>query len=296
MFHGPDLELDLEATRRVVRFVLDGGFNESNGELLAVGAAGDFSTMTFDERCKTCEAILDEADGGIPIVMGAQTTSTGELVKLAHAAERMGAEYIQISCPFYFNHTEEDFYEYVYAAANAVDIGIVIYNTFWTTANISLAMVERLAEIDNVVGLKWATPRTDAMEFEQVITTFAGRLCVIDNQVQFSVSHMMGARGFEAHPCIYWPQWGVRLWELLETRRYPEAQETILKVAVPFYKLWTDIEQEYTSGDGYLDKLCLELLGLPSSRNRPPTRDIRDRYSDRARNMLLEAGVPRVRR
>ena len=81
---------------------------------------------------------------------------------------------------------------------------------------------------------------------------------------------------------------------LLEARRFAEAQETIVKVAVPFYKLWTDIETEYTSGDGYLDKLCLELVGLPSSRNRPPTRDVRERYRDRTRRMLIDAGVPGV--
>lgn len=294
MFRDPDLELDLEATRKVVRHILDGGFDAANGELLSGGAAGDFSTMTFDERCRVCEGILEEAGGAIPVVMGAQTACTRELVQLAKAAERMGAEYIQISPPFYFNHGQEDFYEYVCAAAEAADIGIVIYNTFWTTANISLGWVERIADIPNVVGLKWATPRTDAMEFEQVVTTFAERLTVIDNQVQFTMSHMMGARALEAHPCVYWPQWGIRLLDLLDAGKYAEAQETILNVAVPFYKLWTDIEVEYTSGDGYLDKLCLELVGLPSSRNRPPTRDVREHYRERTRRMLIGAGVPGV--
>ena len=60
----------------------------------------------------------------------------------------------------------------------------------------------------------------------------------------------------EAHPCVYWPEWGIKLFGLLHARRYADAQETIVKVAVPFYKLWVDIETEYTSGDGYLDKLC----------------------------------------
>ena len=296
MFRDTDLEVDLGATRRVVRYMLDGGFDASNGELLSGGAAGDFSTMTFEERCRVCEAILEEANGEIPVVMGAQTTSTRELVQIAKAAERMGAEYIQVSCPFYFNHGQEDFHEYVCAAAEAADVGIVVYNTFWTTANVSLGWVEKLAEIPNVVGLKWATPRTDAMEFEQVVTTFAERLTVIDNQVQFAYSHMMGAWALEAHPCVFWPAWGIKLLGLLGEGRYAEAQGEIVKVAVPFYKLWTDIETEYTSGDGYLDKLCLELVGLPSSRNRPPTRDVRERYRERARRMLIEAGVPGVRK
>ena len=62
----------------------------------------------------------------------------------------------------------------------------------------------------------------------------------------------------------------------------------------PFYKLWKKIETDYTSGDGYLDKLCMELVGLPSSRCRPPTRDVREKYREEAREMLIQSGTPRV--
>src|SRR5688572_8718703 len=86
------------------------------------------------------------------------------------------------------------------------------------------------------------------------------------------------ARGFEAHMYNYWPQWGVQLTRLLNERKYEQVQETLVRVALPFYSLWVEIEQEFTGGDGYLDKLCMELVGLDSSRCRPPTRDIRPRY------------------
>jgi hypothetical protein len=52
--------------------------------------------------------------------------------------------------------------------------------------------------------------------------------------------------------------------------------------------------EQYTRGDGYLDKLCMELVGLASSRCRPPTRDVRDRFRERTRQMLIECGVPGV--
>jgi hypothetical protein len=38
----------------------------------------------------------------------------------------------------------------------------------------------------------------------------------------------------------------------------------------------------------------MELVGLPSSRNRPPTRDVREWFRDKARQMLLDCGVPNV--
>ena len=73
MFRDPDLELDLEATRSHVRFLMERGINADNAVLLAGGAAGDFSTMTFDERAAVARAIIEEAAGKVPVAMGAQT-------------------------------------------------------------------------------------------------------------------------------------------------------------------------------------------------------------------------------
>lgn len=294
MFTDPDLELDCSAIQRHVRFLRERGIRIGNGVLLAGGAAGDFSTMTFDERIRVAEAVKEAAAGEVPLAMGAQTTSTRELVRLAREAERLGYDFIQISCPFYFNHTEGDFLDHVRAAAEAADIGIIIYNTFWTSAAVSFRTVERLVEIPNVVALKWATPRTDAMEFEDVVSSFSGRISIIDNHLMFPLSHAIGARAFEVHLSNYWPEWGIRLVQDLNAGRFAEVQRSLVTEAMPFYKLWMEIESSFTSGDGYLDKLCMELVGLGSSRCRPPTRDIRDAYRERCRAMLLQCGVPGV--
>ena len=294
MFSDLNLELDCAAIERHVGFLLERGVKAGNGVLLAGGAAGDFSTMSFDERVRVAETVRAAADGRLPLAMGAQTTNTRELVALARAAERLNFDFIQVSCPFYFNHTEGDFLDYVRAAAEAADIGIIVYNTFWTSAAVSFKTIERLVEIPNVVGLKWATPRTDAMEFEDVVSTFSSRLSIIDNHLMFPLSHALGARAFEVHLSNYWPEWGIRLVEDLDAGHYAEVQRSLVSDAMPFYKLWLEIEAQYTSGDGYLDKLCMELVGLDSSRCRPPTRDIREHYRDRCRDMLNACGVPGV--
>lgn len=289
--------IDEPALRTYVRFLVDNGLRDGRATLLAGGAAGDFSTMTFEERVRVASIVVDEAKGQVPIAMGAQTTSTLELMRLAQAAQTLGADFIQVSCPFYFDHGEADFEEFVRAgAAAAPDIGLIIYNTFWTSTGISFAMVERLAEIPNVVGLKWATPRTDAMEFEDVTSHFSQRFTIIDNNLFFAFSPMpvMGAKAFEVHLCNFWPEWGIKLIDEINAGNYAEIARMLVQEAMPFYKLWVRIEKEHTSGDGYLDKLCMELVGLPSSRCRPPTRDIRGEYRDDALRMLREIGCPRL--
>ena len=288
-----ELSVDLYAMRKHVSFLIDGGITAGNGVLLACGAAGDFSTMTFDERVAVTAALVEEAAGRVPVVMGGQTTSTTELVRLARAASEIGAEFMQVSPPFYFAHTDDDFMEYVAAAAAASDVGMVVYNTHWTSLEISNSLIDRLATLGTVAGLKWSMPDNGFMEFEGVVADYSERFCIIDNQLRFPTSHMLGARGIEVHICNFWPQWGVRMWGLLNDGRYVEAQHELVRVVLPFMRLWTEMEG-YTSGDGHLDKLCMELVGLPSSRSRPPTRDIRDLYRDKARAMLKTIGAPNV--
>ena len=292
-----DLPVNEPALRQHVRFLVDAGLTAEYAVFLAAGAAGDFSTMTFDERVRVASIVSDEVDGMAPVAMGAQTTSTLELKRLARAAKSAGADFIQVSCPYYFAHTEGDFEEFVLAAAEAEPgIGIIVYNTYWTSSNISFEMVERLADIPNVIGLKWAVPRTDAMEFEDVTSHFSKRFTIIDNNLFFAFSAMppLGARAFEVHNCNFWPEWGIRLVDAVREGSHVEIARMLVEEAMPFYKLWTRIEGEFTSGDGYLDKLCMELVGLPSSRCRPPTRDIRGIYRGAALDMLKQIGAPRL--
>ncbi len=293
----PGYPIDETALRSYVHFLLENGLSGNYATFLAGGAAGDFSTMAFEERRRVASIVIDEVGGRAPVAMGAQTTSTLELVRLAETAQKLGADFIQISCPFYFEHGEADFEAFIReGAAAAPEVGIIVYNTFWTSTGLSFGLIERLSEVPNIVGLKWATPRTDAMEFEDVTSHFSDRYTIIDNNLLFALSAMpaLGARAFEAHLCNFWPEWGIRLIDEATAGNYAEIGRMMVEEAMPYYKLWVKIEKEFTSGDGYLDKLCMELIGLPSSRCRPPTRDIREAYREETLAMMRAIGVPRL--
>src|SRR5262249_30002549 len=155
------------------------------------------------------EAVLDEAAGKIGVIVGAQSTSLRDTAAVARGAARLGAIAIQVSPPYYHAHTEQDIYEFVKAAAEAADVGVVLYTTFWQCKT-ALDLISRLVELPSLVSLKWAAP--NIIEFEKGFHLFAKRLCVIDNQFPFVFSHLLGARGINTHPTNYWPEWGVRLW------------------------------------------------------------------------------------
>ena len=293
-----NLPLNFDALKDYVEFLLGNGLNSKNCTLLFGGAAGDFSAMSFDERTSLAIEGSKIVNGRVPIALGGQTTNTQELEKLAIIAKDCGYDYLQVSCPFYFKHTEDDFIEYVRAASKAANgVGIILYNTFWTSTSVSNQLIERIKNLQNIVGLKWATPRTDAMEFEDVTSTYSDRFTIIDNNLFFPYSAMkpLNATAFEVHMCNFWPEWGAKLINEVKNKKFEEIARMMVEEAMPFYKLWVEIETNYTSGDGYLDKLCMELTGLPSSRCRPPTRDVREKYRQRTLEYMKKIKVPHLK-
>jgi dihydrodipicolinate synthase/N-acetylneuraminate lyase len=82
-------------------------------------------------------------------------------------------------------------------AAAAADLGIIVYNTFWTSAGVSFRMVEKLTEIPNVVGLKW--PVRGPMPWSSRTSSRPSRIGSRSstNHLMFAQSHMLGARAFE---------------------------------------------------------------------------------------------------
>ena len=293
-----NLPLNFDALKDYVEFLLGNGLDRENCTLLFGGAAGDFSAMSFEERTSLAIEGSKIVNGRVPIALGGQTTNTQELEKLAIIAKDYGYDFLQVSCPFYFQHTEEDFIEYIRAASEAAsEVGIILYNTFWTSTSVSNQLIERIKDLQNIVGLKWATPRTDAMEFEDVTSTYSGRFTIIDNNLFFPYSAMkpLNATAFEVHMCNFWPEWGAKLINEVKNKNFEEIARMMVEEAMPFYKLWVEIETDYTSGDGYLDKLCMELAGLPSSRCRPPTRDVREKYRQRTLDYMKKIKVPHLK-
>ena len=85
------------------------------------------------------------------------------------------------------------------------------------------------------------------MEFEDVVHTFSSRLTLIDNHLMFALSAMLGAKAFEVHLANYWPEWGIKLIDAVDGGRWQEIQRMLVDEAMPFYKLWIEIEKGYTS-------------------------------------------------
>ncbi len=204
--------MNCQALRSYVRFLLESGLTAGYATLLAGGAAGDFSTMTFEERLAVAEIVADEANGRVPLAFGGQTTSTLELVRARQGRAIDGLRLHAGLVPLLLHPYGGRFRGIrdalprkrrpTSASSSTTRSGPrPVFPSRWSSV---------WRDIPNIVGLKWATPRTDAMEFEDVTSHFSERFTIIDNNLFFPYSAMpaLGARAFEVHLCNYWPRVG----------------------------------------------------------------------------------------
>jgi 4-hydroxy-tetrahydrodipicolinate synthase len=124
----------------------------------AVGTTGESATLTVPEHCQVIEHCVNHVAGRIPIIAGTGSNSTHEAIELTAAAARAGADACLLVTPYYNRPTQEGLYQHFRALAEAVDVPQILYNVPGRTAvDMDNAVVERLAALDNVVGIKDAT-------------------------------------------------------------------------------------------------------------------------------------------
>jgi 4-hydroxy-tetrahydrodipicolinate synthase len=149
-----DLSLDEAAMRRLVERQVHGGIDF----LVPCGTTGESPTLTRAEHLRVVEITLEVAKGKVPVIAGAGGYNTAEVIELAHELQRMGVDGLLSVTPYYNKPTQEGMYQHYRAIANAVALPIIVYNVQGRTGvNVETATLKRLAEIDNIVGVKEAS-------------------------------------------------------------------------------------------------------------------------------------------
>jgi 4-hydroxy-tetrahydrodipicolinate synthase len=152
-FRG-DLSLDEEAFRRLVRRQIQAGINF----LVPCGTTGESPTLTRSEHLRVVEIAVEEAKGKVPVLGGAGGYNTAEVTELAKELRHIGVDGILSVTPYYNKPTQEGLYQHFKAIATAVPLPMVVYSVQGRTGvNVEPATLKRLAEIDNIVGVKEAS-------------------------------------------------------------------------------------------------------------------------------------------
>jgi 4-hydroxy-tetrahydrodipicolinate synthase len=148
-----DLSLDTQRAQQVARWLLEHG---SDG-LVVAGTTGESPTLTDEEKHGLFRAVIEAAEGR-PVIANTGTYDTAHSVHLTEWAEKAGATAILAVGPYYNKPPQSGLYEHFKAIAEATSLPVVLYNIPGRTGvRIAHETLLRLAEIDNIVGVKDAT-------------------------------------------------------------------------------------------------------------------------------------------
>ena len=149
-----NLSLDEKALRKLVRRQVDAGINF----LVPCGTTGENPTLSHEEHLRVVDITMEEAAGRVPVLAGCGGYNTAEIIDLARELEAMRVSGLLSVAPYYSKPTQEGLFQHYETIAEAVSLPIVLYNVPGrTSVNIEPATVRRLANIENIVGMKEAS-------------------------------------------------------------------------------------------------------------------------------------------
>jgi dihydrodipicolinate synthase/N-acetylneuraminate lyase len=288
-----DYSLDLQGLRENIRYVLENGFTEGKGVLLAATPGGESPSMTIKERKRAMQVLADEAKGKIPIESTAHDLSQENVIEFLRYGKDLGFDLMQLQPPFYEGTSPDEVFRFYEGVTKAVDIGIMVYNTTWLGilggVGVEMPLMERLSKLDGIVGFKWSSPSW--YTYATGITKWKHRFVFVDNEY-LGLGVMWGAQSYLDVMGQWWPQYPLERWKLLQKGDYTKVAEHLWKLELP-YRLWQG--EQGVNGAATL-KLAMSLAGRPAGPTKPPyNTQFTEAQIDQLRQILLRAGVPGVK-
>lgn len=123
--------------------------------LFCLGTNGEVYALRAEEKLEVIRITVDETRGRVPVYAGTGCISTGETIELSQKAKELGADALSVVSPYFVGVSQGDIYNHFSAIAQSVDLPIILYNMPARTGNnIDYTTVRRLAQYDNIVGVK----------------------------------------------------------------------------------------------------------------------------------------------
>ena len=146
-----DGDINEDGFRQVIEYTISKG---ATG-VVPAGTTGEFSYMRTEERKKLLKLAVEYVDGRVPIIAGTGQHSTRATVELTKYAADMGCDAALIISPYYLRPEDKGYYDHYATVARKGNLPIIMYNIpQCTLAVLNSNVVEDLAELDNIIGIK----------------------------------------------------------------------------------------------------------------------------------------------
>jgi 4-hydroxy-tetrahydrodipicolinate synthase len=186
-----DGKVDFEGLGKLVDWQIEQGVDG----IVAVGTTGESATLDVEEHIAVIAATVKAARGRVPVVAGAGGNATSEALELTRASEGAGADALLHVTPYYNRPSQEGLFRHFEAIARSTRLPIILYNVPTRTAcDLLTETVVRLADIDNIIGIKDATG--NLVRGSELVAQVGDRLTVLsgDDGTAFPL-YAVGGRG-----------------------------------------------------------------------------------------------------
>jgi 4-hydroxy-tetrahydrodipicolinate synthase len=263
--------------KRVIDHVIDGGVHG----IFVMGSNGEFYAFDFENQKRAVEITVEHVNGKVPVYAGASAITTKECIKLAKMAEDIGADALTVLTPMFIKPNEKEMYNHFKAIAESTKLPILLYNNPGkTTNNISVSLLEKLSQIDNIVGIK-----NTSLDFAQTIEYIRVTkdnpkfkvLCGIDYYIYATLAY--GGAGCVAGTANVAPRLVVDIYEKFMAGDYAGALDAQFKL-IP-------LRNAYNYGSfPVVMKECLNLMGIKVGSPVRPIEHCTDEKQKMIKNVL----------
>ncbi|WP_134767684.1 4-hydroxy-tetrahydrodipicolinate synthase [Nocardioides sp. 1609] len=147
----PDGALDLEATQRIARHLVDHGHDG----LVVSGTTGESATTTKEEDGDTLAAVREAVGPDVKLVAGVGTNDTSTSLFLARQARERGADGVLLVTPYYNKPGQRGILHHFRQVVDAAELPVMLYDVpSRTGTQLALESYEAMASWESVVAVK----------------------------------------------------------------------------------------------------------------------------------------------
>jgi 4-hydroxy-tetrahydrodipicolinate synthase len=214
-------EIDAEVLARLCDDLIKAGVHG----LSPLGSTGEFAYLSWPQRRRVVEVVLEAANKRVPVVAGVASTTIADAEFQAREFESMGCDGILAILEAYFPLSDEGVFDYFNAIARAVSIPVVLYtNPNFQRSDLSLPVIDRLSRVPNIGYIKDASNNTGRLL--SIINRVEGRMQVFAASAHVPACVMLiGGVGWMAGPACVAPRQSVELYELCRRGDWAAAME-----------------------------------------------------------------------
>ncbi|MFP6565940.1 MAG: 4-hydroxy-tetrahydrodipicolinate synthase [Dehalococcoidia bacterium] len=159
-----DGEINYKKARKLATALINSG---SDG-LVIGGTTGESPSMSNDEKIRLFAEVKEEVGEQAAVIAGTTDNNHRNSIELSKEAEGVGVDGLLLTVPAYNKPPMDGLYEHFKAIAAATSLPGILYNVpSRTSLNMDHATTLKLAEIDNIVGVKEAS--SDPVQITQII-------------------------------------------------------------------------------------------------------------------------------